>query len=206
MCPTRHAKWKEESVYILLEGWKSVGKSVLLYQFIYGMEEDPNCDGCIDDSFIKQCQVDGKGPILVEVLESTGLDTSPEAHKGATICNGLIMVCAADSVDSLNNLTSIINNFRNIRGAKYFSCILVINKQDIGNVVVTKRMAEEFLRAHDLGQGKVMMTCAKRRPMADELFFEMVRLHRKTSVKSMEIIRHILADTSVKSKKQCVTM
>jgi GTPase KRas protein len=157
---------------IVIVGGGGVGKSALTIQFIQSQFVD-EYDPTIEDSYRKQCEIDGQVSIL-DILDTAGQEEySAMRDQYMKTGEGFLIVYSVDSQTSFEEAQSFYQQILRVKDRDRYPVILVANKCDLGSERVVSK-AEGIALAQHLGVS-LMETSAKLRINIDECFYALVQ-------------------------------
>lgn len=163
---------------LVVVGGGGVGKSALTIQLIQSHFVD-EYDPTIEDSYRKQCMVDGQVTML-DVLDTAGQEEySAMREQYMRTGEGFLLVYSVTSRASFEEIMNFRNQILRVKDADAFPMVIVGNKSDLS----TERQVsfeEGAHLAHRLGC-PFLETSAKQRVNVEEGFFELVRFIRQYS-------------------------
>ncbi|SAM04009.1 hypothetical protein [Absidia glauca] len=161
---------------LVMVGGGGVGKSALTIQFIQSHFVD-EYDPTIEDSYRKQCVIDGETALL-DVLDTAGQEEySAMREQYMRNGEGFLLVYSITSRMSFEEITTFYQQICRVKDRDYFPMVLVANKSDLESdrQVSTQEgrdLAKEF-------GCQFIETSAKQRINVDEAFHDVVRDIRK---------------------------
>lgn len=187
------------SYKLVVVGGGGVGKSALTIQFIqsyFVTDYDPT----IEDSYTKQCLVDGVAAKL-DILDTAGQEEfSAMREQYMRTGEGFLLVFSVTDRNSFNEIIKFYNQILRVKDREEFPMILVGNKADLEHKKVIS--AEEGLElGRHLGLSYIE-TSAKNRMNIDAAFHELVRIIRKFQLEE----RPPIAEVSSKKRLSCVLL
>ncbi|ORZ09479.1 ras-like protein 3 [Absidia repens] len=161
---------------LVMVGGGGVGKSALTIQFIQSHFVD-EYDPTIEDSYRKQCVIDGETALL-DVLDTAGQEEySAMREQYMRNGEGFLLVYSITSRMSFEEITTFYQQICRVKDRDSFPMVLVANKSDLESdrQVSTQEgrdLAKEF-------GSEFIETSAKQRTNVDEAFHDVVRDIRK---------------------------
>lgn len=163
---------------LVVVGGGGVGKSALTIQFIQSHFVD-EYDPTIEDSYRKQCVVDGETALL-DVLDTAGQEEySAMREQYMRSGEGFLLVYSIISRSSFEEIQRFYQQILRVKDKDWFPVVLVGNKCDLENQRQVgqgegKDLAKQF-------KCKFLETSAKEKLNVDEAFYSLVREIRKYS-------------------------
>jgi small GTP-binding protein len=156
---------------VAIIGDGGVGKSMISCQYIKRAFDD-NWDPTIQDSYNRKDIVHSK-VVLVKLIDTSGQEefTSllPDVIRAS---EAIILVYDITSkITFLRATQNLWEKIRTIKEKEHWSGILVGNKSDCDDRMVTKKEGQEFAKQHGL---LFMETSAKKRENIDEVFRDVI--------------------------------
>lgn len=187
------------SYKLVVVGGGGVGKSALTIQFIqsyFVTDYDPT----IEDSYTKQCLVDGVAAKL-DILDTAGQEEfSAMREQYMRTGEGFLLVFSVTDRNSFNEIIKFYNQILRVKDREEFPMILVGNKADLEHKKVIS--AEEGLElGRHLGLSYIE-TSAKNRMNIDAAFHELVRIIRKFQLEE----RPPIVEVSSKKRLSCILL
>jgi GTPase KRas protein len=175
----------DDNIYkIVVIGTGSVGKSALTIQFLqsYFIEE---YDPTIEDSYRKQCVVDGI-VCLLDILDSAGqAEYGQLRDQYMRTGDGFLCVYSVTSRESLDELRMMIEQIGRVKDVDDVSLIpllLVGNKTDLAEQrEISLDEGETYAQTYHT---HCIETSARTRTNVDQIFHEIVRLIRHDPARS----------------------
>ncbi|KAI9095537.1 small GTPase superfamily [Phlyctochytrium arcticum] len=166
---------------IVVVGGGGVGKSALTIQFIQSQFVD-EYDPTIEDSYRKQCVVDGETAVL-DVLDTAGQEEySAMREQYMRSGEGFLLIYAITSRSSFEEIQTFHQQILRVKDRDWFPVTLVGNKCDLeGERVVGTGEGRELAK---LFRCKFMETSARSKINVDEAFFSLVRAIRDENKKT----------------------
>ncbi|KAJ1956169.1 RAS1 protein, partial [Dispira parvispora] len=169
--PTQPSYIPSEYKVVLL-GAGGVGKSALTIRFVrsYFIEE---YDPTIEDSYTKNCKVDGEEAFL-DVLDSAGQEEySVMREQYIQSGDGFLLVYSVTSRASFDEVRILMDQLLRIKGVSQAPVVIVGNKSDLG--IQRQVTTEEGRQLAAEYQAMFMETSAKMRTNVSEAFHCVVR-------------------------------
>jgi len=161
---------------LVVVGGGGVGKSALTIQFIQSHFVD-EYDPTIEDSYRKQCVIDGEVALL-DVLDTAGQEEySAMREQYMRTGEGFLLVYSITSRNSFEEITQFHQQILRVKDRDYFPVIVVANKSDLESERQVSTNEGTDLARH-FGC-TFIETSAKARVNVEEAFFELVREIRK---------------------------
>ncbi|KAJ1921979.1 RAS1 protein [Mycoemilia scoparia] len=169
---------------LVVVGGGGVGKSALTIQFIQSHFVD-EYDPTIEDSYRKQCIIDGEDAML-DVLDTAGQEEySAMREQYMRTGEGFLLVYSITSRNSFEEMDSFYNQILRVKDKDQFPMVVVANKKDLD---FDRQVTKEEGRVLALGFGcPFLETSAKTRDGVDEAFFTVVREIRKDNRKEQQM-------------------
>ncbi|KAJ3172277.1 Ras GTPase [Geranomyces variabilis] len=166
---------------IVVVGGGGVGKSALTIQFIQSQFVD-EYDPTIEDSYRKQCSVDGENAVL-DVLDTAGQEEySAMREQYMRSGEGFLLVYSITSRSSFEEIQTFHQQILRVKDRDWFPVTLVGNKCDLeGERVVGTAEGRELAK---MFKCKFMETSARSKINVDEAFFSLVRAIRDENKKT----------------------
>ncbi|KAJ3279345.1 Ras GTPase [Blyttiomyces sp. JEL0837] len=160
---------------IVVVGGGGVGKSALTIQFIQSQFVD-EYDPTIEDSYRKQCNIDGENAVL-DVLDTAGQEEySAMREQYMRSGEGFLLVYSITSRSSFEEIYQFHQQILRVKDRDWFPVVLVGNKADLENErAVGVQEGREAARAFGC---TFLETSARARVNVDEAFFALVRAIR----------------------------
>ncbi|KAJ2000085.1 hypothetical protein H4R26_004780 [Coemansia thaxteri] len=157
---------------IVMLGTGGVGKSMLTTRFVNGGFDD-EYDPTIEDSYRKQCQIDGDLCVL-DILDTAGQEEYAALRDyHIRSGNGFIVVYSVTSKSSLLEAEKIAEHVRRVKDSEKVAIVLVGNKCDLVEArTITTLEGEKVARKIRSG---FYETSAKNRVNVDDMFIQGVR-------------------------------
>ncbi|KZF23156.1 ras small monomeric GTPase [Xylona heveae TC161] len=163
---------------LVVVGGGGVGKSCLTIQLIQSHFVD-EYDPTIEDSYRKQCVIDGELALL-DVLDTAGQEEySAMREQYMRTGEGFLLVYSINSRQSYEEISVFQQQILRVKDKDYFPMIVVGNKSDLemeGGREVSKQAGEELARQFNCS---FIETSAKLRINVDEAFHNLVREIRR---------------------------
>jgi len=161
---------------IVVVGGGGVGKSALTIQFIQNhfiIEYDPT----IEDSYRKQCCIDGE-TCLLDILDTAGQDEySAMRDQYMRTGQGFILIYAITSRGSFDEAKAFYDQILRVKDSDYVPLVLCGNKCDLSN-----ERQVPLIEGEDLARSfkaPFFEASAKSRINVDDIFFNIVREIKK---------------------------
>lgn len=163
---------------LVVVGGGGVGKSALTIQLIQAHFVD-EYDPTIEDSYRKQCMVDGQVTML-DVLDTAGQEEySAMREQYMRTGEGFLLVYSVTSRASFEEIMAFRNQILRVKDADSFPMVIIGNKSDL-SAERQVSFEEGAHLAHRIGC-PFLETSAKQRVNVEEGFFELVRYIRQYS-------------------------
>ncbi|KAI8903773.1 small GTPase superfamily, partial [Gorgonomyces haynaldii] len=157
---------------IVVVGGGGVGKSALTIQFIQSQFVD-EYDPTIEDSYRKQCTIDGEVALL-DVLDTAGQEEySAMREQYMRTGEGFICVYSVTSRSSFEEIPAFYQQILRVKDRDHYPIILVANKCDLMEERVVSR--QEGLDLAARFDCRLLETSAKLRINVDECFYGLVQ-------------------------------
>ncbi|KAI7861413.1 ras-like protein 1 [Spinellus fusiger] len=157
---------------LVMVGGGGVGKSALTIQFIQSHFVD-EYDPTIEDSYRKQCVIDGETALL-DVLDTAGQEEySAMREQYMRNGEGFLLVYSITSRMSFEEIETFYQQICRVKDRDYFPMVLVANKSDLESDRQVSTSEGRDL-AKKFGS-QFIETSAKQRDNVDEAFFEVVK-------------------------------
>ncbi|XP_044514903.1 GTPase NRas-like [Gracilinanus agilis] len=170
---------------LVVMGSSQVGKTALTAQLI-GNCFIPDYDPTIEDSYRTQLVVDGE-PCQLDILDTTG---NEEYHalrqEFMRRGQGFLCVYAVDDVKSFVDVNIFRDQLRGIRDTDRVPLVLVANKTDKADCLVTRELGQEAAKSFKV---PFVETSAKTGSGVERAFQELVREIRRFSVQELKHCR-----------------
>ncbi|KAI8065605.1 ras-like protein 1 [Gongronella butleri] len=161
---------------LVMVGGGGVGKSALTIQFIQSHFVD-EYDPTIEDSYRKQCVIDGETALL-DVLDTAGQEEySAMREQYMRNGEGFLLVYSITSRLSFEEVSTFYQQICRVKDRDFFPMVLVANKCDLK--AERQVSSQEGLDISKEFGCQFLETSAKQRVNVDEAFFEVVRDIRK---------------------------
>lgn len=162
---------------LVVVGNGGVGKSALTIQFIqqyFVTDYDPT----IEDSYTKQCLIDGD-VCKLDVLDTAGQEEfSAMREQYMRTGDGFVLVFSVTDRASFDEVHRLHKQILRVKDRDFYPMVLVANKVDLEQQrVVSQAEMEQFAR--HLGNVRVLEASAKYRLNVDQVFFDLVRQIRR---------------------------
>ncbi|KAK9897761.1 small G-protein Ras1 [Cystobasidium minutum MCA 4210] len=161
---------------LVVVGGGGVGKSALTIQFIQSHFVD-EYDPTIEDSYRKQCVIDGEVALL-DVLDTAGQEEySAMREQYMRTGEGFLLVYSITSRSSFEEISQFHQQILRVKDRDYFPVIVVANKSDLeAERQVHTQEGTDLARHFNCA---FIETSAKARHNVEEAFYELVREIRK---------------------------
>lgn len=157
---------------LVVVGGGGVGKSALTIQLIQSHFVD-EYDPTIEDSYRKQCTIDGE-QVLLDVLDTAGQEEySAMREQYMRTGEGFLLVYSINSRNSLEELQSFYEQILRVKDSDDVPVIVIGNKCDLE--AERQVSYEEGLALAEQFNCKFLETSAKQRINVEEAFFDVVR-------------------------------
>ncbi|XP_027731284.1 GTPase NRas-like [Vombatus ursinus] len=167
----RRNKLTKMSYKLVVMGSGCVGKSALTIQLVKNCFV-PDHDPTIEDSYRTQLIVDGQSCQL-DILDTTGDEEMlSRRHQFMRWGEGFLCVYAVDDIKSFVDVNIFRDQLRRIRGADRIPFVLVANKVDLGNSLVTSALGQEAAKSFKV---PFVETSAQTRQGVEHAFQQLVR-------------------------------
>ncbi|KEQ77471.1 ras-domain-containing protein, partial [Aureobasidium namibiae CBS 147.97] len=148
-----------------------VGKSCLTAQFVQGIWIE-RYDPTIEDSYRKQCDVDGR-QVILEILDTAGTEQfSDELYMKSG--QGFLLVFSITSSSSLKELSELRDQLVNLKDDPHVPIVLVGNKSDLEEDRAVSRAAA-FAVSSGWGNVPYYEASARTRQNVTEVFVDVCR-------------------------------
>ncbi|XP_007495704.1 GTPase NRas-like [Monodelphis domestica] len=166
---------------LVVMGSCKVGKSALTIQLVKNCFV-PDYDPTIEDSYHTQLVVDGE-PCQLDIVDTTGSEEY-QSHRQEFMRRGQGFLCvyAVDDIKSFVDVNIFLDQLRRIRDTDRVPLVLVANKTDKADCLVTRELGQEAARSFRV---PFVETSAKTRPSVERAFGELVREIRRFSVQEL---------------------
>ncbi|KAJ2636283.1 hypothetical protein GGF44_003167, partial [Coemansia sp. RSA 1694] len=157
---------------VVMLGTGGVGKSMLTTRFING-EFSHEYDPTIEDSYRKQCQIDGDICIL-DILDTAGQEeyaAMRDYHIRSG--HGFIIVYSVTATSSLAEAEKLAEHVRRVKDSEKVAIVLVGNKCDLVDMRTISTLEGE--RTARRMRSGFYETSAKKRINVDDMFIQSVR-------------------------------
>ena len=159
---------------LVVVGGGGVGKSALTIQMVQSHFVD-EYDPTIEDSYRKNCLVDGE-PALLDVLDTAGQEEySAMREQYMRTGEGFLLVYSITSRSSFEEIVSFYKQILRVKDKDSFPVVLVGNKCDLGETERAVSLEEGRSLARQFGNCKFLETSAKQRVKVEDAFYELVR-------------------------------
>jgi len=188
---------------IIVVGGGGVGKSALTIQFIqsyFVTDYDPT----IEDSYTKQCVIDGQVAKL-DIIDTAGQDEFSAMRDQYMRCGqGFLLVFSLIDKTSIAEIYRLHKQILRIKDGDEFPMILIGNKCDLQRQrAVTNDMVEEMKSQLKL---PYLETSAKTRQNVEEAFYELVRLIRNYQLKERPPITTVNTKPKKRAFQRCTLL
>ncbi|XP_065910566.1 ras-like protein RAS2 [Dysidea avara] len=161
---------------VVVAGGGGVGKSAITIQFTQAQfveEYDPT----IEDTYTKQCVVDGEVALL-DILDTAGQEEfSAMREQYMHTGDGFLLVYSVIDKTSFEDIRLLHRDILRVKDCSYLPMVLVANKVDIKNErSVASRDGEELAATLKIDYAE---TSAKERIHIDETFHKLIQLMRE---------------------------
>lgn len=157
---------------LVVVGGGGVGKSALTIQFIQSHFVD-EYDPTIEDSYRKQCTIDGE-QVLLDVLDTAGQEEySAMREQYMRTGEGFLLVYSINSRNSLEELQSFFEQIQRVKDTDDVPVLVVGNKCDLE--IERQVSYEEGLSLAQRFKAPFLETSAKQRINVEEAFYGLVR-------------------------------
>ncbi|KAI5645879.1 ras family domain-containing protein [Phthorimaea operculella] len=185
---------------LVIVGTGGVGKSAITIQYImshFVTDYDPT----IEDSYTKQCVIDGV-PMKLDILDTAGQEEfSAMREQYMRSGEGFLLVFAVTDFNSFEEIYKFHKQILRVKDRDEFPMLLVGNKADLESQrTVTLEQAQDLSRRLKI---PYIECSAKRRMNVDQTFHELVRLVRR--FQEMERL-NMKNDGRNKRKKRCTIL
>ncbi|KAL3894327.1 MAG: hypothetical protein SGCHY_005342, partial [Lobulomycetales sp.] len=163
---------------IVVVGGGGVGKSALTIQFIQSQFVD-EYDPTIEDSYRKQCVIDGETALL-DVLDTAGQEEySAMREQYMRTGEGFLLVYSITSRSSFEEIRTFHQQILRVKDRDWFPVMLVGNKCDLENErVVSKHEGEDLARQF---RCSFLESSARNKINVEESYYSLVRAIRDES-------------------------
>ncbi|KAI3404482.2 RAS1 [Candida oxycetoniae] len=162
---------------LVVVGGGGVGKSALTIQLIQSHFVD-EYDPTIEDSYRKQCNIDGQ-QVLLDILDTAGQEEySAMREQYMRTGEGFLLVYSINSRNSLEELQSFYEQIQRVKDSDHVPALVVGNKCDLE--MERQVSYEEGLALANRFHCPFLETSAKQRINVEEAFFDLVRFTRDT--------------------------
>ncbi|KAJ1770491.1 RAS1 protein [Coemansia sp. RSA 1813] len=161
---------------LVVVGGGGVGKSALTIQFIQSHFVD-EYDPTIEDSYRKQCAIDGETAML-DVLDTAGQEEySAMREQYMRTGEGFLLVYSITSRNSFEEMPTFQQQILRVKDRDYFPMIVCGNKSDLSHErQVSAQEGEDISRAFGC---PFLETSAKTRTNVEDAFYTLVREIRR---------------------------
>ncbi|KAJ2954924.1 hypothetical protein O0L34_g3252 [Tuta absoluta] len=185
---------------LVIVGTGGVGKSAITIQYImsnFVTDYDPT----IEDSYTKQCVIDGV-PMKLDILDTAGQEEfSAMREQYMRSGEGFLLVFAVTDYNSFEEIYKFHKQILRVKDRDEFPMLLVGNKADLESQrTVTLEQAQDLSRRLKV---PYIECSAKRRMNVDQTFHELVRLVRR--FQEMERL-NLKNEGRNKRKKRCTIL
>ncbi|KAJ3087776.1 Ras GTPase [Quaeritorhiza haematococci] len=189
---------------IVVVGGGGVGKSALTIQFIQAQFVD-EYDPTIEDSYRKQCVIDGETALL-DVLDTAGQEEySAMREQYMRTGEGFLLVYAITSRSSFEEIQTFHQQILRVKDRDWFPVVLVGNKCDLESERVVG-----FNEGRDLAMSfrcRFLETSARNKINVEEAFYSLVRSIRDENKKASGINGQYNGRSKTSKKKtKCIVM
>lgn len=168
---------------LVVVGGGGVGKSALTIQFIQSHFVD-EYDPTIEDSYRKQCTIDGE-QVLLDVLDTAGQEEySAMREQYMRTGEGFLLVYSINSRNSLEELQSFYEQIQRVKDTENVPVLVVGNKCDLE--IERQVSYEEGLSLAKSFNSPFLETSAKQRINVEEAFYGLVRSINQPPVASAD--------------------
>ncbi|KAG2181314.1 hypothetical protein INT43_008897 [Umbelopsis isabellina] len=192
---------------IVLVGEGGVGKSALTIQFIQSHFVD-EYDPTIEDSYRKQCVIDGETALL-DVLDTAGQEEySAMREQYMRTGEGFLLVYSITSRQSFEDINVFYHQICRVKDRDSFPMVLIANKSDLESErQVSSQEGRDLARSFG---STFIETSAKQRVNVDEAFYHVVReirrFNKEQQNKDQGHSHYMSDDHEASSDKCCVLM
>ncbi|EDK44193.1 protein ras-1 [Lodderomyces elongisporus NRRL YB-4239] len=160
---------------LVVVGGGGVGKSALTIQLIQSHFVD-EYDPTIEDSYRKQCTIDGQ-QVLLDILDTAGQEEySAMREQYMRTGEGFLLVYSINSRNSLEELQQFYEQIQRVKDTDRVPVLVVGNKCDLE--MERQVSYEEGLALANSFHCPFLETSAKQRINVEEAFFDLVRFTR----------------------------
>ncbi|OZJ02171.1 Ras-like protein 1, partial [Bifiguratus adelaidae] len=161
---------------LVMVGGGGVGKSALTIQFIQSHFVD-EYDPTIEDSYRKQCVIDGETALL-DVLDTAGQEEySAMREQYMRNGEGFLLVYSITSRNSFDEISTFYQQIRRVKDRDFFPMVLIANKCDLEqDRQVSSQEGRDLAKSFGC---TFIETSAKQRINVDEAFYNVVREIRR---------------------------
>ncbi|KAI9473496.1 MAG: ras-like protein 1 [Benjaminiella poitrasii] len=166
---------------IVMVGEGGVGKSAVTIQFIQSHFVD-EYDPTIEDSYRKQCIVDGECALL-DILDTAGQEEySAMREQYMRNGEGFVLVYSITSLRSFEQIQKLYQQIARVKDLDLFPVILIGNKCDMeSNRQVPSHVGKSLAKQYGC---QFLETSAKQKINIDEAFYGIVREIRRLNQES----------------------
>lgn len=158
---------------LVVVGGGGVGKSALTIQLIQSHFVD-EYDPTIEDSYRKQCNIDGE-QLMLDILDTAGQEEySAMREQYMRTGEGFLLVYAINSRNSMEELQVFYEQIQRVKDSENVPVLVVGNKSDLE--IERQVSFEEGQAFAKLLNCPFIETSAKQRINVEEAFFSLVRL------------------------------
>lgn len=158
---------------LVVVGGGGVGKSALTIQLIQSHFVD-EYDPTIEDSYRKQCNIDGE-QLMLDILDTAGQEEySAMREQYMRTGEGFLLVYAINSRNSMEELQVFYEQIQRVKDSENVPVLVVGNKSDLE--IERQVSFEEGQAFAKLINCPFIETSAKQRINVEEAFFSLVRL------------------------------
>ncbi|KAG9533049.1 ras-domain-containing protein, partial [Aureobasidium melanogenum] len=159
--------------HIVVLGSGGVGKSCLTAQFVQGIWIE-RYDPTIEDSYRKQCDVDGR-QVILEILDTAGTEQFTAMRElYMKSGQGFLLVFSITSSSSLKELSELRDQLVNLKDDPHVPIVLVGNKSDLEEDRAVSRAAA-FAVSSGWGNVPYYEASARTRQNVTEVFVDVCR-------------------------------
>ncbi|KAG9637160.1 ras-domain-containing protein, partial [Aureobasidium melanogenum] len=156
--------------HIVVLGSGGVGKSCLTAQFVQGIWIE-RYDPTIEDSYRKQCDVDGR-QVILEILDTAGTEQFTAMRElYMKSGQGFLLVFSITSSSSLKELSELRDQLVNLKDDPHVPIVLVGNKSDLEEDRAVSRAAA-FAVSSGWGNVPYYEASARTRQNVTEVFVD----------------------------------
>ncbi|KAI7906405.1 ras-like protein 3 [Cokeromyces recurvatus] len=188
---------------IVMVGEGGVGKSAVTIQFIQSHFVD-EYDPTIEDSYRKQCVVDGECALL-DILDTAGQEEySAMREQYMRNGEGFVLVYSITSVRSFEQVQKLYQQISRVKDLDLFPVILIGNKCDMESHRQVPSYVGRSLAEHYGCQ--FLETSAKQRINIDEAFYGIVREIRRLNLESQNAQDEFNNKNGLACCNECILM